>query len=179
MGILKKHRLFQMKKNYTITITNGGTYETNFQDDLKVAGELAQVSAISPENGEYQILIDGKTFKAELIGFNEQEKKFIILINGKKYMAQAADEFDLLLKKMGFDASSTQKIKELKAPMPGMVLSIVVNEGDQVKKGDTLLVLEAMKMENSIKSPGEGKIKQILAQKGKPVEKNQVLIVFE
>ncbi|MBX7182812.1 MAG: acetyl-CoA carboxylase biotin carboxyl carrier protein subunit [Bacteroidia bacterium] len=168
-----------MKKNYTISIANGGNYETSFNDELLVAGEAVQINPISIENGEYQIILNGKTIKAELIATNLQEKKFTLLINGNKYMVQAADEFDLLLKKMGFDSANSQKIKEMKAPMPGMVLSIVVNEGDVVNKGDTLLVLEAMKMENSIKSPGEGKIKQILAQKGKPVEKNQVLIVFE
>jgi biotin carboxyl carrier protein len=168
-----------MKKNYTISITNGATYETSVNEELLVQGKTAQITPISEKNGEYAVTIDGQTSKVEVVASNYKEKSFTLLIQGKKYKAQASDEFDLLLKKMGFDASSSQKVKELKAPMPGMVLSIPVAEGDSVNKGDTLLVLEAMKMENSIKSAGPGKIKQILAQKGKPVEKNQVLIVFE
>ncbi len=168
-----------MKKNYTVSITNGNTYETSINNELLVHGKAAQINPISEKNGEYSVTIDGQTSKVEVLSANYKEKSFTILIHGKKYKAQASNEFDLLLKKMGFDSSSSQKIKELKAPMPGMVLNIPVSEGDSVNKGDTLLVLEAMKMENSIKAAGPGKIKQILAQKGKAVEKNQVLIVFE
>jgi biotin carboxyl carrier protein len=62
--------------------------------------------------------------------------------------------------------------------MPGMVLNVLVNEGQTVKKGDALLVLEAMKMENILKSPAEGTIKKITAVKGTAVEKNQILIQF-
>jgi biotin carboxyl carrier protein len=62
--------------------------------------------------------------------------------------------------------------------MPGMVLKILITEGDQVKKGDALLVLEAMKMENIIKSPADGLVKKINAVQGTAVEKNQVLIQF-
>jgi len=168
-----------MKKNYSISIVNGSSYETSLNDTIQVGGKEAQIQSISEQNGEFAITIDGITTKAEVLSANFKEKKFTILIQGKKYKVEAADEFDLLLKKMGLDSSSSQKVKELKAPMPGMVLNIPFSEGDQVNKGDTLLVLEAIKMENSIKSPGPGKIKQILAQKGKAVEKNQVLIIFE
>jgi biotin carboxyl carrier protein len=62
--------------------------------------------------------------------------------------------------------------------MPGMVLNVLVQEGIAVKKGDALIVLEAMKMENILKSPSDGVIKKIIANKGKAVEKNEVLIQF-
>jgi biotin carboxyl carrier protein len=70
------------------------------------------------------------------------------------------------------------QIKEVKAPMPGLIFEIKVQEGDEVKKGDTLVILEAMKMENILKSPGDGIIKEIRIKKGDSVEKNQVLIQF-
>jgi biotin carboxyl carrier protein len=63
--------------------------------------------------------------------------------------------------------------------MPGMVLDVKVTEGDAVKKGDALLVLEAMKMENIIRSTGAGVVKKIHVKKGVAVEKSQVLIRFE
>jgi biotin carboxyl carrier protein len=63
--------------------------------------------------------------------------------------------------------------------MPGLVLDVRVKEGDEVKKGDPLLVLEAMKMENILKSPAHAKIKKINVNKGQAVEKNQVLVSFE
>ena len=62
--------------------------------------------------------------------------------------------------------------------MPGLVLSVLVTEGDEVKKGDNLLVLEAMKMENMIKSPTDGIIKKIEIKQGNKVEKNELLISF-
>jgi biotin carboxyl carrier protein len=76
------------------------------------------------------------------------------------------------------DATAGKKINELKAPMPGLVLRVTANEGEAVKKGDTLLVLEAMKMENSIKSPGDGMVAKIMVKPGQAVEKNQLLVVF-
>jgi biotin carboxyl carrier protein len=75
--------------------------------------------------------------------------------------------------------ASAQKVNDLKAPMPGLILQIAVNEGDIVKKGDTLLILEAMKMENVLKAQGDGIIKKIAVNKGDRVEKNHLLIKFQ
>jgi biotin carboxyl carrier protein len=82
------------------------------------------------------------------------------------------------LHNLGLDNIAAKKINDIKAPMPGMVLNILVGEGQQVKKGDSLLVLEAMKMENVLKSPTDGMIKKVVAIKGTAVEKNQLLIQF-
>jgi biotin carboxyl carrier protein len=79
---------------------------------------------------------------------------------------------------MGMDKLQGNAMNELKAPMPGMVLKIMVNAGDEVKKGDSLLVLEAMKMENNIKALGDGVVTAIPIKAGDKVEKNQVLIKF-
>jgi biotin carboxyl carrier protein len=76
------------------------------------------------------------------------------------------------------DSLAVSKILQIKAPMPGLVLSVLVTEGDEVKKGDNLLVLEAMKMENMIKSPTDGIIKKIEIKQGNKVEKNELLISF-
>jgi biotin carboxyl carrier protein len=76
------------------------------------------------------------------------------------------------------DNLNSKKVNEVKAPMPGLVLEIRVNVGDAVKKGDAILVLEAMKMENILKSPTDGTVSKINVKKGIAVEKNQVLINF-
>jgi len=76
------------------------------------------------------------------------------------------------------DSLASKKVNDIKAPMPGMVLNILVTEGQEVKKGDPLIVLEAMKMENILKSPTDGTIKKIAITKGIAVEKNQLLIQF-
>jgi len=76
------------------------------------------------------------------------------------------------------NASVAGSLKEIKAPMPGLILDLKVAPGDQVQKGDVLLILEAMKMENSIKSPGDGVVKEVKVSLKQSVEKNQVLIQF-
>jgi biotin carboxyl carrier protein len=83
-----------------------------------------------------------------------------------------------LLEKMGISAANAGKVNNIKAPMPGLIITLKVAVGDTVKAGDQLLILEAMKMENILKSPGDGVVKKIKVKKGDSVEKNQVLIEF-
>ena len=77
------------------------------------------------------------------------------------------------------DQFNAKKVNEVLAPMPGLVIQIIAKEGMQVVKGDPLIVLEAMKMENMIKSPTDGIVKSVEVQQNKTVDKNQVLIRFE
>ena len=73
----------------------------------------------------------------------------------------------------------TQKVGDIKAPMPGLVIEVAVEIGQTVTKGDKVLILEAMKMENVIKAAGDGVVKAIHTTKGQPVEKGQLLIEME
>jgi hypothetical protein len=79
---------------------------------------------------------------------------------------------------MGLDTKAGKKQGQVKAPMPGMVLKVLAHEGQQIAKGDSLLLLEAMKMENIIKSPVDGLIKKIYIAEKDKVEKNQVMVEF-
>jgi biotin carboxyl carrier protein len=92
---------------------------------------------------------------------------------------QLKDRYDELLHELGMDKVSSKKFNDLKSPMPGMVMKLEVQVGDEVKKGDALLVLEAMKMENLLKAQGSGKVKLIKVKAGDKVEKNERLILFE
>ena len=83
-----------------------------------------------------------------------------------------------MLEKLGMNKTSAAAVQDIKAPMPGLVIELKVEEGQEIKAGDPLIILEAMKMENIIKSPREGVIKSILVKKGQSVEKNQILIKF-
>ncbi|MFM2195961.1 MAG: hypothetical protein RL092_1561, partial [Bacteroidota bacterium] len=79
----------------------------------------------------------------------------------------------------GITSGQSAKVKQIKSPMPGLVFSIICSEGQQVKKDDVLLILEAMKMENAIKSPQDGVIKSIHVKAGTAIEKGVVMITFE
>ena len=90
-----------------------------------------------------------------------------------------SNPLDVLIKEMGFEIGASKQINDVKAPMPGLVLSIKAKVGDEIQKGDAILILEAMKMENVLKAQGNGIIKAIKINEGEAVEKNQVLIELE
>ena len=149
------------------------------KDTLAINGESFEWDLIEYAEDKFHIIKDNRSFTAELIEADFERKTFHVKVNNQVFELAAKDRFDLLLEKLGMSGANDQKINELKAPMPGLIFDIIAQVGDEVAKGDKLLILEAMKMENIIKAPGEGKIKKILIEKGDNVEKGQVLIVFE
>lgn len=126
----------------------------------------------------FHILHHDRSYTAEVVELNTAEKTVSLKINGHIHHIQLKDRFDLLLEKMGMASAAGAKVNDLKAPMPGLIVGINVQTGDEVKKGDSLLILEAMKMENVLKSPGNGHVKAIRVAKGDRVEKGQVLVEF-
>lgn len=120
----------------------------------------------------WHVIRDHRTYEVEMLDEGR------IKVNGAIYTTETIDRFDALLKQLGMERGAGGKVAEVKAPMPGLVLKILVAAGATVSKGDALLVLEAMKMENVIKSPTDGTIASIEVQQGKTVEKNEVMIKF-
>jgi biotin carboxyl carrier protein len=131
------------------------------------------------KENSFSVIKNNKSYNVEVLSVNTDEKQFLIKVNGLKYKLNVKDKYDELLHSLGMDNLSSQKVSDLKAPMPGLVLEISISEGEEVKKGDALLILEAMKMENVIKSPADGIIKSISINKGEAVEKNQLILNFE
>ena len=124
-------------------------------------------------------LIHGtQSIEAELLSLDHETKTMQVRFGHKTAALQVKDRFDLLLEKMGMSQTGKGSLKDIKAPMPGLILDLKVAPGDLVKKGDVVLILEAMKMENSIKSPGDGIVKDVKVVLKQSVEKNQVLILF-
>lgn len=159
-------------ENYQITVNNNKTIE------LKKS-ESATLDLILQNDGTYHLLDNNKSYHIQVLEQNQDTKSLQLLINGKSYSVQIEDEYDQLVKKLGLEVTSSQKINDIKAPMPGLVLEVAVEPGQSVSKGDTLLILEAMKMENIIKAPGDGTIGEILIEKGTAVEKGAVLIKLD
>jgi biotin carboxyl carrier protein len=159
-------------------------FSVEFEETKKaIKGKVNEVefdwNMIEKGNGNYHLIYNHKSYNINVLELNRSEKIACIKINNNLYNIKIEDKFDLLLKKLGMENLNNFTVKELKAPMPGLVLELKVNVGDTVAKGDNILILEAMKMENIIKSPSEGRIASIKVQKGQAVEKNQLLISFE
>ena len=164
---------------YHLKVNEKFNFEVNeTQGTWTVNGAPVSLDTLEIKDNLLHILHQQTSYRVEIVTFSKEEKKASIKVNGHTYNIAIKDRFDDLLHQLGLDNLQSAKVAELKAPMPGLVLSILVKEGDEIKKGDNLLVLEAMKMENIIKSPADVTIKSIKIKPSDKVEKNQVLIQF-
>ena len=162
-----------------IKTANNKTWQVDIQKDSILLNGTPfnwDIQPIGPHT--YHIIKDNRSYTAELVEADYQAKTFTFKINGIKQTVTAKDRFDLLLDQLGMSDANASKVNDVKAPMPGLILDIKVQPGQEVKKGDPILILEAMKMENILKSPGDGVVKEIKVQTRQNVEKNQVLILF-
>ncbi len=138
---------------------------------------VAGMDIIRTPGGEYHLLKEGRSYLVRVLAADR--KTLQLEVNGERFDLQIRDPLDLMMDKMGFSTQSSRHVKEVKAPMPGLVLSVTVEEGQEVKEGDKLLILEAMKMENSILISTAAVIGKILVKPGQAVEKGQVLIELD
>lgn len=172
-----------MEETFKAKINNGKESQIVFTDKSRKSGLINDTDfswdMIEVKKNMFHIISGTRSFTAEVVKADLTAKTFTILVNGHKYNVVVKDRFDALLHELGMDKLAKTSVQEVKAPMPGMVININVSVGSEVKTGDALLVLEAMKMENIIKSPRDGKVKAVKAVKGTAVEKNQSLVVFE
>jgi len=157
--------------NYKAVVNK--TYSFDINEKL-----LDDLDFIRLENSGFHILKDNLSYKAEIVQTDFLSKKYTVKINGNIYQINFSDSLDLLIKQMGFELGQTKQINTINAPMPGLVLEINVEVGQEVQQGDNLFVLEAMKMENIFTSPRTGIIKSIMINKGQAVDKGQVMITF-
>lgn len=146
--------------------------------EAEVDGQTLKGDWLKINPYQFHLLLNKGSYSIDVLRFNREEKHFLLRINSKRVQVKLKDKFDDLLHTLGLDETNQKKVNTIKAPMPGMVLNVLVKDGDIVKKGDAILVLEAMKMENILKSPSDGTIKKIAVSKGTAVEKNQLLVQF-
>ena len=148
------------------------------QGNLILNGHPFEWDLVQIDANRFHIIKDNVSYNAELVEADYKTKTFTLKINGTLHTVNVKDRFDILLDQMGMSNVNTAKLNDIKAPMPGLVLDIKVKPGDEVKKGDQILILEAMKMENILKSPGDGVVKAIRVNVKDNVEKGQVLLEF-
>jgi biotin carboxyl carrier protein len=158
-------------KTYNVK-TNGFLFSFT-KDEI----DKADLVALSPVS--FNLIKDHRCSNAKLLEADVTAKRLTIEIEGETFNIEIKDELDQVLEQMGFGKASIKQVKEIKAPMPGLVLEITVTDGQEVKDGDKLLVLEAMKMENSIMIQTSATIKKVSVSAGQAVEKGQVLIELE
>jgi len=141
--------------------------------------ELVNADIVRTAPGEYNLLSGHRSANARILDMDPSTKKMTVEVEGQRFEVLIQEELDMLLEKMGFGKTTAKQVKEIKAPMPGLVLGIHAEIGQDIKEGEKLLVLEAMKMENAILMPGEGRIKAVKVKPGQAVDKGQILIELE
>lgn len=163
-----------------IKVNDKFSFEVTSEKEVSIVnGNEINADIVRINDRTFHIIHKGRSYNnAELIGINRDEKSCSVKVGTNIYSMQMTDQFDELLHQLGLDNLKAAKVSEVKAPMPGLVIRILVAEGDEVEKGGNLFVLEAMKMENIIKAPADVKIKSIKVKSGDKVEKNQVVMIF-
>jgi biotin carboxyl carrier protein len=159
-----------------LTTINDKTYTIEINDErhVTVDGKRYELDllAFSIQN-LYSLIIDNKSYEA----FVENEADdWKVVLRGDQYEARVIDERAARLAKSAGGANAPVGDFNLKAPMPGLVVSVPVTEGQTVKKGDILIILESMKMQNELKSPRDGTVLRVKARTGDSVEQNQVMV---
>jgi len=138
---------------------NGKTLEVNFES---VGGQPV-----------YSLIVDGKSYEAYIY---PEENELQVLLMGRLYPAYVEDEGEKRLRSASGSTVSTSTTFLLKAPMPGLVVALPVSEGQRVEKGELLLILESMKMQNELKSPRAGTVMHLHVKAGDSVEQRQKLL---
>ncbi len=156
-------------------------------EDKEFKGEIKKVG------NAFSILVNGKELQAEVVNMDKERLTIIIenkpyqiffddenqlTINGESYSFEIMDEQMAGILKTSAETAHKKEIT-ITAPMPGLVIEVEVKEGDSVKKGQGLVIVEAMKMQNEMKSPRDGVVKKIMVEKGKAVNSKDPLVVIE
>ncbi|MFH2036280.1 MAG: biotin/lipoyl-containing protein [Candidatus Zixiibacteriota bacterium] len=171
----------EMKNRYIVTVD-----DKEFDLYLSASNEGGKY-IIEHEGVQYKIVADSLTDKKFLFKIDNMSSEVDIVrkddylevfLEGKEMISKVEPYYLAELRKMAGEKSGHTKMA-ISAPMPGLVLQIDVKSGDNIKKGQTLLIIEAMKMENMIKSPHDGIIKEIYVSAGEAVNKNEKLVEFE
>jgi biotin carboxyl carrier protein len=158
------------------------TYQINVNDNhsFSFPADAAQTLDAIPNGDQlFHVLHLGKAYQVEVLEKNLATQTYLLRVNGARYLVKIADTLDQLVQQLGLSAHGSLKINSVKAPMPGLVLQVIVSPGQAVQKGDPLLILEAMKMENVLKAGGEGVVKSINVEKGQAVDKGHLLMEME
>ena len=157
----EKEFLVEIVDEHHVSV-DGKTYEVDF---VSVSGQPV-----------YSMIADGKSHEAYV---REGDDEWQVLLRGRLYPVKVEDEREKRLRAAAGGGVAETGEFHLKAPMPGLVVAIPIEEGQEIKKGQVLLILESMKMQNELKAPRDGVINRIKVKPGESVEQKQALMSMQ
>ncbi|OUR91097.1 acetyl-CoA carboxylase biotin carboxyl carrier protein subunit [Flavobacteriales bacterium 34_180_T64] len=161
-----------MSNSFKVSVNNSHHFEIDNES-------ISNLDVLQTSDSKYHVIQNNKTYSSEITDADFNSKTYKVKVNNNTYNINIHNDLDDLIKRMGFEIGSTKKVNDIKAPMPGLLLDVMVKIGQEVKEDEGLLILEAMKMENVLTAPRDGIIKSISVNKGDAVDKNQLLLEFE
>src|SRR5690606_6743521 len=156
-----------MDEIYTIRVDDGPEFKSSRE-------QLAALDLVSTGPNRFHLLYRGRGHRVKVLAADFLKGRYTLEVDGREYECTVGTPLDSLIGTMGFATQGPRDVNDILAPMPGLLLDLQVAEGQAVSEGDQLLVLEAMKMENTISSPRAGTIKKIHVGKGDSVDKGQL-----
>lgn len=154
-------------------------FKARVNDQFEFDLTQADTFGVRQNGQEVQAIDQSQLIRAQEYDADFLNRTYRYRIHGSFYEVQLKDDLDLLIDELGLAANVSTLSNELKAPMPGLIVDVLVKQGDAVKQGDGLIVLEAMKMENKLIAAHDGVIGKTIVKPGDAVEKGSVLIEFE
>jgi pyruvate carboxylase subunit B len=169
-------------------MTTNGTYralvgERSFDIQVSEDGQLTvndatvQVGFERVGEDSFLLLVDGQSLPVVIEQTDGDTLR--VTLNGRVTTVQVKDERAMLLERFGLADAAGAHEQEIRAPMPGLVLNVMVEEGQEVQEGDGLIVLEAMKMENELRAQADGVVAKVQVAAGDAVGKNDLLLELE
>ncbi|MEQ8672351.1 MAG: acetyl-CoA carboxylase biotin carboxyl carrier protein subunit [Aggregatilineales bacterium] len=158
-----------------MTIINNEQFEIEIDNhgEIKVNGEPREVDFLQLSPSLYSVIMDNNSLQVVI---DQEQSNYSIMISGKLYEGQVLDERALMMaqRKGGLGGTSG----EINSPMPGLVVKVVVEVGQRVEAGQTVVILESMKMQNELKSPIAGTVETVKVDAGQSVDKNALLAII-
>lgn len=160
-----------------ITTINNKKFEIDIDKEgaVTVNGEKREIDLLPLSPSLYNLLMQNKS--QDLV-VDERDGEYQVMLGGRLYTGEVLDERAQLLAATSTGAGASSGEISIKSPMPGLVVAIPVSEGQEVKGGQTVIILESMKMQNELKSPRDGVVARVNAQAGQSVEQGKLLVTI-
>jgi biotin carboxyl carrier protein len=153
------------------------TVEIVGEKQISVDGKVYEIDFESVSGQPvYSLIVDGRSHEAYIY---QGEESWQVLLRGRQFTVTVEDEREMRLRAAAGGRVSETGEFHLRAPMPGLVVAVPVTEGQEVRKGQVILILESMKMQNELKAPRDGTIGRIRVRPGESVEQKQTLLSLQ
>lgn len=149
------------------------------EDQVIKDNNLNSLDVHKIHDSKFHVLQNNQAYTIEVLQADFVNKQYALLVNGNSYEIKISDNYDQVVDKMGLLVGNSQKVKDIKAPMPGLIIDVMVKEGQEISEGTPLIILSAMKMENILLAQADGIIKSINVKNEDTVDKGQIIIEIE